>query len=165
MSAFSTPRAMPILVPSTSRPKIVPAQCVPWPWRSPLPEPEKSCCTSSTPWKAACAASMPVSRTAATTPAPVKEDRSARTASTPQAVVAAAPACTSNGRISRVGMTGAMPLTSGSRARLRTSLGVRSSTSILGSGGARVRASSPPARGPAPKGSLVAAPVRSRKTV
>lgn len=45
MRARSTPRAAPIRVPSTSRPTMVPAQWVPSPEVSPLPDPEKSCCT------------------------------------------------------------------------------------------------------------------------
>ena len=92
ISAFDTPRATPMRCPSTSRPKTVPAQCVPWPFPSPSPSPVKSCCTSSTPAKAGCVASMPVSSTATTAPAPVNVETSAPTAAMPHAGVARRPA-------------------------------------------------------------------------
>ncbi len=86
ISAFFTPRATPMRVPSTSRPKIVPAQCVPCPCVSPLPSPVKSCSTSVTPAKAGWFLAMPVSRTATITSLPSKLDASAFTAVMPQAV-------------------------------------------------------------------------------
>ena len=70
ISAFLTPRAIPMRLPSTSRPKMVPAQCEPCPCRSPLPEPLKSFSTIVTPAKAGCFLSIPVSNTATTTPSP-----------------------------------------------------------------------------------------------
>ena len=42
MKALVTPGATPMRVFCTSRPKMVPAQCVPWPCSSPLPSPVKS---------------------------------------------------------------------------------------------------------------------------
>ena len=63
--------ATPIRVPSTSRPKIVPAQCVPWPCASSSPSPVKFFSHELTPANAGCVASMPVSSTATTMPSPV----------------------------------------------------------------------------------------------
>ncbi len=75
--------------------------------------------------KAGCDASMPVSRTATTTPAPVRGDVSAPTADTPQAVAVASVDGWSSGSptgwMSVVGMTGAMARTAGSRLSDRTS--------------------------------------------
>lgn len=125
ISARVTPGATPIRVPSTSRPKTVPAQCVPCPFLSPFPDPEKSAWVSSTPVNAGCDASMPVSRTATTTPAPVRDDLSAPTADTPHAVLVACGVVWSSGSstgwTSIVGMTGAMARTAGSRPSDRTS--------------------------------------------
>ena len=89
MSAFFTPRATPIRVPLTSRPKTVPAQCVPWPCVSPLPSPVKSFSTIVTPSNAGCDFAIPVSSTATMTSVPSNADTSAFTAVTPHAVPAA----------------------------------------------------------------------------
>jgi hypothetical protein len=126
INARETPGATPIRVPSTSRPKTVPAQWVPWPCRSPSPVPEKSCCTRSTPANAGCWSSIPVSSTATVTPAPVNGERSAPTARTPQvgpgtAVAGSIPrSAAGTGRTRRVGMTGATARTPGSRATSRS---------------------------------------------
>ena len=120
-------------LPSTSRPKIVPAQCVPCPLRSPSPLPLKSRATSSTPANAGCAASMPVSSTATVTPSPVNGLRSAPTAPMPQ-VPSVAAASTASGSISRTGMVSATPMTCGSRRVSATSAGRMASVSARISG-------------------------------
>ena len=136
ISAFRTPRAIPIRLPSTSRPKMVPAQCDPCPCRSPLPEPLKSFSTIVTPAKAGWFLSMPVSNTATTTPSPVTGEVVALTASMPHASPAAATAAVmSNGLINLIGIGMATAATLGSRAALKASCKDRSCVSIRGSGG------------------------------
>ena len=132
MKALVTPGATPMRVFCTSRPKIVPAQCVPWPCWSPLPSPVKSRSTMVTPANAACAASMPVSRTATAMPAPVKGEVSALTALTPQVAVAAAGVAVTSraspiGAIRRIGIDGATARTPLLRSTSRASRGSSSS--------------------------------------
>src|SRR6516162_1831770 len=86
--------------------------------------PEKSRLIMVKPVKAGCAASIPVSSTATTTPLPVNGDLSAPTAVTPQAMpgVSAGIPSSVSGAMSFIGMTGAMASTAGSRATAWTSV-------------------------------------------
>jgi hypothetical protein len=108
---------------------------------------------------------MPVSRRATTTPAPVRDDRSAPTAVTPHAVPVASVVPSSGsptGWMSVVGMTGAMARTAGSRLSDRTSDLSNRSTSTRSPTEPRSGVSIDAAP---PKGSPVLAAVRSRRTV
>ncbi len=172
ITARVTPGATPILVPSTARPKIVPAQWVPCPCLSPTPEPLKSSWMRVTPVNAGWLPSMPVSRTATITSAPVRVETSAPTALTPQVAAAAAASAvarssapSSNGWMSMVGMTGATARTSGSREMSRSSCLASSSTSTCGSPPARTRAGSGPGCRADSKGLAVLTPLMSRSTL
>ena len=135
INALVTPGATPMRSPFTEPPKIVPAQCVPWPSRSPLPSPEKSFSISVFPVNASCCASMPVSSTATVTPSPLNGPSSAPTARTPQvvspSVAGAASSLSRTGATSRTGITRATASDSGSRCSSPTSLGVSVLVSTL----------------------------------
>ena len=104
-SSLLTPRATPIRVPSTSRPRMVPAQCVPCPFVSSAPVSVKSMLRTFTPVNAGCVSSTPVSSTATVTPAPVSVVDVAPIASRPHPPAPALPPASGATRATGMGST------------------------------------------------------------